>query len=246
MNAKYLIRMDDACPTMHSERWTRLERILDAHNICPVVAVVPDNKDPELIVEGPDPAFWDKVRNWQTKGWTIAMHGETHLMRPTAAEQILPFYKRSEFSGLSLEEQCEKLKRAQAIFNRELISVETWIAPAHCFDWVTLDALKSSTTVKTISDSIATQVYFKEGFYWVPQQLWRFRKLPFGLWTICLHPNRMDDAAFERFERDVEAYSASIWSFSDIKLAQRHRGLIDRAVNAFYWMRRNQYKAGLR
>jgi hypothetical protein len=246
MPANYLIRMDDACPTMHSDRWARLEEILDAHDILPVVAVVPDNKDPELIIESPDPAFWEKVRNWQAKGWTIAMHGETHLMRPTDAEQVLPFYKRSEFSGLTLEMQSEKLRRAQFVFDREGISVETWIAPAHCFDWVTLAALRACTTIKTISDSIAVNVYFNQGLYWVPQQLWGFRDIPFGLWTICLHPNRMDDEAFQRFERDIQTYSDRIMNFSDVELVKRPRGFIDRLVNALYWMRRHQYRAGLR
>jgi hypothetical protein len=246
MPANYLIRMDDACPTMDSQRWARLEGILDAHDIRPIVAVVPDNKDPELNIESPDPEFWNKVRNWQYKGWTIAMHGETHLMRPTDAQQILPFYKRSEFSGLSLTEQSEKLQRAQAVFEREKISVETWIAPAHCFDWITLDALKNCTTVKIISDSIATNVYFQNGFYWVPQQLWEFRDLPFGLWTICLHPNRMDDAALQNFEKNVQAFSGRILNFSNVELVKRNRGLFDRAANAFYWFRRHQYGAGLR
>lgn len=30
------------------------------------------------------------------------------------------------------------------------------------------------------------------GIMWVPQQLWRFRKMLFGIWTICLHVNRWD------------------------------------------------------
>ena len=99
MVANYIVRMDDACPTMNSERWDRVERILDNHDIHPVVAVIPDNRDPQLNVKNPDPAFCEKVRNWQTKGWTIAMHGETHLMRSTDAEQILPFYKRRLDNG---------------------------------------------------------------------------------------------------------------------------------------------------
>lgn len=245
MSANYLIRMDDACPTMCSERWDRLERILDAYEIRPVVAVVPDNKDPELVIQSPDPAFWDKVRNWQAKGWSIAMHGETHLMRPTDAKQILPFYRRSEFSGLSLDEQCEKIRRAQAIFDRERVTVETWIAPAHCFDWVTLEALRLSTSIQIVSDSIAIKPYLKRGFYWVPQQLWGFRNFPFGLWTVCLHPNRMDDAAFQVFEREIQKFSERILNFSDVELVNRDRGLIDRAANAFYWFRRGQYRTGL-
>lgn len=245
MFAKYLIRMDDACPTMHKERWDRLESILDLHKICPVVAVVPDNNDSALNIQSEDPKFWDKVRNWQDKGWSIAMHGETHLMRPTDAEQILPFYKRSEFSGLSIDEQREKIRNAKKIFDREKVVVETWIAPAHCFDWLTLEALKKETSIKVISDSIATRVYFRKDFYWVPQQLWAFRNLPFGLWTICLHPNQMDDSAFEDFERDIIRYKNKILDFSDVQLLDRRRNFIDRVVNAIYWFRRGHYKAGL-
>lgn len=246
MVASYLIRMDDACPTMSGERWTRLERLLDRYKICPVVAVVPDNQDPELMKEASDPHFWDRVRGWQSKGWTVAMHGETHLMRATAAPQILPFYARSEFSGLSLAQQCQKLQRAQAVFDKERIEIATWIAPAHCFDWTTLEALRMCTSVSTISDGIAIQSYFEQGFHWVPQQLWGFRKMPFGLWTVCLHPNTMGEQEFRQIESDLEKYSRQILDFSEVHRVQRRRNWMDRAANALFWIRRHQYKAGLR
>jgi predicted deacetylase len=246
MSAKYLIRLDDACPTMDSARWERIEKILDAYNISPVVAVVPDNKDQKLNIKELDLRFWDKVRSWQDKGWSIAMHGETHLMRPTDAEQILPFYKRSEFSGLSFEEQCQKISRSQAIFDKEGVRVETWIAPAHCFDWITVDALKKCTSIKIISDSIAANVYYEQGFYWIPQQLWGFRKMLIGLWTVCLHPNHMDDSAIDKFEQDIEKFSTNLVSFKDVTLLNRNRGIIDRLVNALFWIRRKQYDAALR
>ena len=70
--------------------------------------------------------------------------------------------------------------------------------------------------------------------------------MPFGLWTVCLHPNSMNDEAFNRFERDVQAYSDRIMAFSDVALVRRNRGFIDRVAHAFYWMRRGQYKTGLR
>ena len=30
--------------------------------------------------------------------------------------------------------------------------------------------------------------YLAYGFKWIPMQSWSFRSRPFGLWTICLHP----------------------------------------------------------
>ena len=48
MTAKYLIRMDDACPTMDHDKWEYLEKILDEFSIKPIIAVVPKNVDEEL------------------------------------------------------------------------------------------------------------------------------------------------------------------------------------------------------
>ena len=89
--ARYLLRLDDACPTMDAARWQTIEDLFDLHAIKPLVAVVPDNRDPNLEKDTPDPAFWDKVRRWQHKGWTIALHGYQHVLRPTTAKMMLPF-----------------------------------------------------------------------------------------------------------------------------------------------------------
>src|SRR5258706_11301801 len=83
MAASYLIRLDDACPEMDSERWQRVEEVLDEFKIKPIIAVVPDNQDNDLKRQSIDPVFWDKVRRWQSKGWAIAMHGHTHVMHAT-------------------------------------------------------------------------------------------------------------------------------------------------------------------
>lgn len=246
MSAQYIIRLDDACSTMDHERWEVVERILDRNAVCPVVAVVPDNRDPNLCRKAFDPTFWEKVRRWAAKGWEIAMHGETHCMRRTTSKSIFPFYDRSEFTGLSLDQQIEKLKRAQAIFDREAVRVRTWIAPAHCFDRVTLEALRQATDICIISDGIATQVYYESGFYWVPQQFSTFKKMPFGLWTICLHPNEMDSRAVTEFEKNVELFSSQIIGFSELNLEQRELGVIDYALNAYFWIKRGELRAAIR
>lgn len=246
MVAQYIIRLDDACPTMDCNKWDEIERILDAHSVRPVVAVVPDNKDPFLCKDTPDPSFWDKVRKWADKGWEIAMHGETHLMCQTQARSIFPFYDRSEFTGLDLQQQLEKLERAQGIFDRERIPVRTWIAPAHCFDWLTLEALRRVTNIQIINDGIATNIYYEKGFFWVPQQFSRFKWMPFGLWTICLHPNAMDEYAIVEFEKNVAKFSHYITSFSDLRFEKRGIGVIDRALNAYFWLKRGRLRAALR
>ena len=58
MTAKYIIRMDDACPTMDHDKWEYLEKILDEFSIKPIVAVVPKNVDDTLNCKESDPLFW--------------------------------------------------------------------------------------------------------------------------------------------------------------------------------------------
>ena len=79
MPARYLVRFDDICPTMNWAAWSRIETVLDRHGVAPILAVVPDNRDPKLMVDNSRADFWARVRGWQTKGWTIALHGFQHL-----------------------------------------------------------------------------------------------------------------------------------------------------------------------
>ena len=46
MSAKYILRFDDICSTMNWNKWNSIEDILIKHNIKPILAIVPDNKDP--------------------------------------------------------------------------------------------------------------------------------------------------------------------------------------------------------
>ena len=68
MKSRYLIRFDDICPTMNWSVWESVESILLKYHIKPILAVVPDNQDPQLVVDAPRPDFWEKVRQWQSYG----------------------------------------------------------------------------------------------------------------------------------------------------------------------------------
>jgi predicted deacetylase len=243
MAAKYLLRLDDACPTMDHKKWQTLENILDRFELKPVVAVVPDNLDPKLSIDAFDPMFWNRVRSWRDKGWTIAMHGYQHLMHHTECRQILPFYKRSEFSGLCYEAQAAKIKKSWELFLGHNIVPEVWIAPAHCFDLVTLKAIYNETTIRTISDGIACNPYYSHGFSWVPQQLWDFSERRSGVWTVCLHPNSMTDRDFScLYENIASGYLGRVFDFKDVRVNRRRRGLIDYIYSVCFWQRRRLYK----
>ena len=109
-HAKYLVRLDDACPTYNKENWDRLEKLLDEYNIKPIVAVIPENRDEKLKYDNPDKGFWDKVYAWQEKHWTIGLHGFEHRYT-TKSGGLVPLNKKSEFAGVSLAKQEVKIKK---------------------------------------------------------------------------------------------------------------------------------------
>jgi len=243
MKARYLIRLDDACPGMDHRKWQMIEDVLDGFGIKPLVAVVPDNHDPELDVHTRNPFFWDKVRCWKEKGWTIAMHGYRHVMHHTTSKLVLPFYERSEFGGLPYGEQAEKIRLSWSIFVSQGIIPTVWIAPAHCFDLLTLKAIREETLIRIVSDGIARNEYYEHGFFWLPQQLWGLTEKSDGLWTVCLHPNTMSDVHITVFGNAIEQqYLSRIIALENVALRKRKRSMIDLLDHHYFWLRHRAFK----
>ena len=222
MKAQYLIRFDDICPTMEWRKWQTVERALIDNGVKPLLAVVPDNCDPELRAAPADPGFWQKVRDWQKLGWSIGLHGFQHCY-VSASAGILGRNCYSEFAGLSESVQRDKLERALEIFRREGVRPEAWIAPAHSFDQVTVRLL-ASLGVNCISDGYSLHPYVSgEGMLWVPQQLGWFRRLPFGTWTVCLHTNAWSPRRIDRFREEVSAFRELTVGLDEIRRCYRNR-----------------------
>jgi len=235
MRAKYLIRFDDICPTMNWETWAAIENVLLEFKIQPMLAVVPDNQDPHLQVAPARPDFWQQVRRWQNLGWTIGLHGYQHRYVTTDAGMVgLNHY--SEFAGLPVATQEAKLQKGLAIFERERVRAEVWIAPAHAFDAATIQALKK-LRINFISDGFFVFPRVEpDGMLWVPQQLWGFRSLPFGVWTVCYHHNEWTPGDMAKFRQDLQQYKDAITNFNDvIKTARNYRhNYFAPALNAFF------------
>lgn len=212
MSAKYIVRFDDICPTMDWVVWEKIEAMLLKHNIKPILAVVPDNRDPKLTVDTPRNDFWERVRAWQAAGWTIAIHGYQHVYS-TPHAGLMGINHYSEFAGLSYEEQYHKLEQGLAIFAEHNVRADAWIAPAHAFDTNTVRALLA-LKVDVISDGYYWRPVKRLGALWIPQQLWRFRQMPFGLWTVCLHHNRYTEAQLKNLEANFDEYASAIISFA--------------------------------
>lgn len=229
--ARYLLRFDDLCPTMDWKAWDALENAMDDEDIRPLVAVIPDNHDPEFNVGPANPAFWDRVRAWQNKGWAVGVHGYRHE-RVTRDGGIMSINRRSEFAGLRPEEQRERLKRGLDIFASERVTPNAWVAPWHSFDLTTKAAL-AEQGVRVISDGFSVLPYRdSDGMLWVPQQLWRSRRMPVGLWTVCWHYRDWTPAKFESAKNTFAAYRGSMTSLRETiaSYGERRIGIADRLM----------------
>jgi predicted deacetylase len=206
--ASYILRLDDACPTMDGGRWKQVEGVLARHGVKPIVAIVPENADPDLMRCPPDPSFWEQAKSWAQSGWTIALHGYRHQLRSVRGG-LVPVGRKGEFTGLPWAEQRHRVREGMKILEGKGLHPQVWVAPAHGFDLATLQALREETDIRTISDGFSFRAYDRLGFTWLPQQLWKPREMASGLWTICLHPNNVDAAALAGLEGFLAAHPDS-------------------------------------
>jgi predicted deacetylase len=234
MRTRFILRLDDICPTMNWELWRLLEGDFLELNIKPIMAVVPDNRDKGLMVSAPGADdFWNSVRSWQARGWTIGLHGYQHRYLTNEAG-LYGRISRSEFAGLPAEIQEIKLRNALQIFREQRVSPEVWVAPAHSFDSTTISIL-SRLGIRIISDGYAIYPYQDaDGVTWIPQQFGKFRKLPFGVWTICCHFNEWTPAETDRFRRDMRKYRRHFTAVTDVleSYRERRRNWFDLGANS--------------
>lgn len=190
---------------MNHERFKAYCRLMDAYDIKPILAVIPDNKDKQIYFGDYDDDFFKEIKSLQDKGYTIALHGYNHLYIGSNPG-ILGLNRKSEFAGEQYSTQEKKIRYGKNILASNGIEVEMFIAPAHSFDRNTLRAL-TENGINFISDGFFMFLKEYEGIVFVPQQLWRFRniRLP-GVYTFCLHLDLMDAIKFENFLRDSEIF----------------------------------------
>ena len=130
---KILVRFDDICPTMDWSQWNRAMKILKLYHVKPLIGVIPDCQDPDLLIDPPQRDFWDYLKSLQADGFAIAMHGYLHVY-DTAVRGIVNDTFRSEFAGHSYEEQYEKIRKGKEILASHGIQTDIFFAPAHSYD----------------------------------------------------------------------------------------------------------------
>ncbi len=221
MGVQYLIRLDDACSYMDRQKWQRMEDILDKYSIKPLVGIIPANADSQTMKEKEDLQFWNKAHSWEKKGWTIAMHGFNHVCISTGGMKGLnPFWERSEFAGLSLKEQRDKIRKGYDVLKSHGFVPNYFFAPSHTFDENTLEALRQETDIRIISDTIGRYPYKQGDFIFVPQISGHCSKMFInGIYTFCFHPNVMNDNGFAALEAFISKHQVNFIGFSDLPLS---------------------------
>lgn len=235
----YYIRLDDACEKRDIAKWDLMEALLDRHGIKPLVGIIPCCQDSMMEKYAVDSSFWMRVETWIQKGWSIALHGYHHVFISKEGG-LNPVNKRSEFAGVSLEEQKVKIREGVKIFQSHNIDPYIFFAPAHTFDNNTLNALREESNIRIISDTIANRPYTRWGFTFIPQQAGHVRELPFHTVTFCYHPNVMNDLDYTYLDAFMEKNRTMFKDFSTVvKETKRTKNSFDKILNFLYFVRRN-------
>jgi predicted deacetylase len=101
---------------------------------------------------------------------------------------LLALHRKSEFAGVPEATQREWIHDGLGILRGHGLNPRIWVAPRHGFDMRTLQALRSEG-IDLLSDGFARVPFIRDGFTWIPQQIWAPVEKPKGLWTICIHAN---------------------------------------------------------
>jgi predicted deacetylase len=210
----YLLRLDDLCPTMSKERFERFLVIVNRHEVRPILAVIPDNQDPEMHIDDPDPEFWSRMRALEAAGATIAMHGYRHLCH-SPGPSLLGLHSHTEFAGIAEEKQREWIHSGLEILRKNGLCPRLFVAPRHGFDSATLRAL-AEEGLGFLSDGFATRPFTRNEVVWIPQQLWEPVKKSRGLWTICLHTNTAPPDIEQKLDLFLHDYAAQFTSFDQV------------------------------
>ncbi len=241
---KYILRFDDLCPTMNWDIWDGVEKLLDEYSVQPLLAVVPDNRDPKLVIDAPNPQFWQRARGWQSKGWIIAQHGYQHVY-DTREPGLVPWWPKSEFAGHPYDVQYSKVSEGLRRLTEEGLKPSVWIAPSHSLDSVTLDVV-NRLGIQVVSDGVGFRTYRDRlGLVWVPVHPWLPPGLRVQVSTLCIHHN--SGTSLDHLERLIRSRSSLLMGVSfdfaaliaDPPLKSRGDALFERAYWPTFLVRRH-------
>tara|TARA_B100000029_G_C17392477_1_gene893930 strand:- start:98 stop:862 length:765 start_codon:yes stop_codon:yes gene_type:complete len=213
-NTGLLIRLDDIAENMNWKMMEQATKLFDKFNIKPVLGIIPNNKDPELLsYPKTNLNFWDQVKLWQSKGWEIAMHGNNHVYHKiNSKNDYLSHGGNTEFCGQELSVQVKKISEGLDKFKQQNINVRTFFAPNHTFDQNTLFALEKCG-IKNIIDGYGIMPYEENKMNFIPQLFYRNIALPYGIQSTQIHLNNFNQESFINFEKFIEKNKKKIITY---------------------------------
>ena len=211
------LRLDDITPCMDMGKFTQFCDMMDRHGIRPLLGVVPDPKDPSLDYtagNATDPAqrtedFYRMLKDLQAKGYSIAMHGLTHVYE-TKEGGLFPLNKQSEFAGRPYEEQADMIRKGREILLSHGIETDVFMAPSHTFDRNTIRALLDNGFT-AMTDGFGTRPYRYLGMKFYPISFLRKRTLRRA--EVSCHPERSEGSSLS--PEDNTGDGSAVSGFSD-------------------------------
>jgi len=218
---------------MEYDRWQRFLPLIEEFGLRPILAVIPDNQDAELILSPPDPEFWARLRAMEAAGATIALHGYRHLCA-SRGESLLPLHHLSEFAGVPHVTQQRWIREGRRILRGQGLNPTMFVAPRHGFDHATLRALRKEG-IPLLSDGFARVPFERGGITWIPQQIWRPVEKSSGLWTICIHSNFTHAKQVDELRAFIRDHAAQFTSVDRVlaEYPSAELGLTERLYEAW-------------
>ena len=187
-----------------------------------------DNIDNTGIKED-NPGFWRMVRNLQSEGWLIAMHG-LHHEYTTKSGGILPLNRKSEFAGLPTEKQKEMIAEGKKILAGHGIATDFFMAPSHSYDRGTIEALLENG-FRRITDGFGRNAYRRFDVTFYPISFRRdsvIKDKNEGYTTFVVHTNTLTNEDFAYYEKvfsECDVVSWNEWLMADAVEAGAFQGV---------------------
>ncbi len=212
---KIAVRLDDITPDMDWEKFRRLEKMLDENHIAPLLGIVPDNRDPNLMRNPAMPDFNVQIKKWEAKDWVLAMHGWKHIYT-TKKCGLFPLNSFSEFAGVSKEKQKEMIYDGKKKLQKMGVVTDIFMAPAHSFDNNTLILLKEAG-FQYITDGFGTCPYEWKGLTFLPIAFQKSKDIEKskGYTTLVFHTNTMNEQDYHNFEKILEKHKNDFISYKE-------------------------------
>lgn len=215
-----LLRFDDICPTMNWKQWDIALSLIDAIGVKALLGVIPDCQDPDLKIDMQRCDFWSYIKELQSQGHTIAMHGYKHVFN-SDSHGILNRRMNSEFAGLPLDIQKQMIIKGKEILEKHGIYTDVFFAPAHSYDENTVKAL-SECGFNYVSDGKSRKSYVWHGIKFLPCRNGGAVKVGRSGWyTSIYHTHEWTKnekkQAYENLKNLTSNYSHLIVSFDEYK-----------------------------